>query len=220
MDKKLKFSQDDIFTIGKKLLALNPGPIPKYRILRDVLNYDADGPERTAVKEKLGDTKWVSILYKTQLKYGTWGRFHTRDSSVKKIIPTTELAIQTALDSGLDKQIELLKKTVSFIIRHLEGKTTWSDTPEKHDNPAAWPVSIRHLSAANLALIDPYHGHLDYFWNYWVEVTEKAFKTGEYNRNAEIRIRNKLDLESKRTGRPPGSGSRGLQETIHLFPLV
>ena len=138
-------------------------------------------------------SKWVNLLRSSQLENGTWGRFHTQDTKIKQTFPTTETAIFAALASGLDKNSGILKATVSFILDHLDGNTTWTDTPEKHDNPDAWSIGIRHISAANLALIDDAHPYLDEFWNYWYKTAKAAFASGKYNRKTEIETRNDLD---------------------------
>jgi hypothetical protein len=197
----IKYSQKDLVKIAYKLLEMDPDPVPRFRLLRDILKFNQDHPLYIEAKDAIHGSKWANLLRDSQLADGTWGRFHSQNTKVKQTFPTTEVAIATALASGLDKDSDILKKTVSFIVDHLDGKATWIDTPEKHDNPDAWPIGIRHLSAANLALIDNKHPHLDEFWNYWLKTTDAAFASGHYDRKAEIETRNALDnIERKSPG--------------------
>ena len=189
----INYTQKDLVNIANKLLDMDPDPVPRFRLLRDLLKFDQDHKLLLEAKDNIQTSKWIKLLRSSQLADGTWGRFHTQNTKIKQVFPTTETAIATALASGLDKDSEVLKKTIAFILDHLDGKTTWTDIPEKHDNPDAWPIGIRHLSAANLALIDNVHPHLDEFWNYWLKTADAAFASGHYNRNAEIEIRNALD---------------------------
>lgn len=174
------------------LLSRNPDPIPKYLILRDVLQLDHGNSEMRSAKKALIQCRWIKLLGDSQWEDGTWGRFHTQDTKAKQPIPTTETAIQIALDSGLDGDSPILKKTMRFIVRHIDGKTSWRDWPEKHDNPAAWDVGIPYLSAANLALIDNDNPKIVPFRNTWEKIATAAFASGAYDREAEIKTSNLL----------------------------
>jgi hypothetical protein len=189
----INYTKQDLVNIANKLLEMDPDPVPHFRLLRDILKVDQESRSYIEAKAAVQQSKWVRLLQDSQLDDGTWGRFHTQNTRVKQTFPTTETAIATALACGLDKDSDLLKATVSFILDHLDGKTTWTDPPEKHDNPDAWPVGIRHISAANLALIDNAHPYLDEFWTYWVKTASAAFASGQYDRKAEIQTRNDLD---------------------------
>jgi hypothetical protein len=189
----VKYTRENMINIAHKLLEMDPDPVPRFRLLRDILKVNPESSRYIEAKAALSRSKWVQLLRNSQLEDGTWGRFHTQDTKVKQTFPTTETAIATALACGLDKNSDLLKATVAFILDHLDGKTTWTDTPEKHDNPEAWPIGIRHISAANLALIDNTHPYLDEFWTYWYKTASAAFASGHYDRKAEIEMRNALD---------------------------
>ncbi len=128
----------------------------------------------------------------SQLADGTWGRFHSRDSRLKPPFPTTEIAISIALDCGLDKEHPILKKVIKRIVDYVEGRSTWPDRAESHDNPLAWDIWVRHFSAAVLARIDERHPSLDQFWRLWVEAVETSFQSGVYDRGVEIKTLNQL----------------------------
>jgi hypothetical protein len=151
----------------------------------------ADAAYQEAEKD-LAQSKWVSLLVDSQWDDGTWGRFHTQDTSRKQPFPTTESAIAIALELGLDLHSAILQKVMPTILDYMDGKAVWPDPPEKHDNPQAWYVWVRHFSAAILALIDRYHVRLDGFWDLWAEAVQAAFQSGTYDRQREIVALNEL----------------------------
>ena len=177
---------------AKKLLGMNPDPVPKYLLLRDVLNLDSVNPDLRRAREALKSSRWIKILQDSQWEDGTWGRFHTQDTKVKQPIPTTESGIRIALDSGLDKESPILQNSIDFIVDHIDGRAEWRDWPEKHDNPAAWFIVTPYLSAANLALIDNEHPKLGNFRNTWVTIAATAFASGTYDREVEIQTSNRI----------------------------
>ena len=188
----LNFTQNDLKTTAERLLEMHPDPVPRFRLMRDVLHLDpADATYRDAEKGIEG-SKWFVLLQDSQLADGTWGRFHTQDTRLKQPFPTTETAIAVALDSGADQHSPILQKTLGTIVDYVDDKIIWPDPREKHDNPLAWDVWVRHFSAAVLALIDRRHPRLDEFWNIWAEVLSASFHSGNYDRQREIEVLNLL----------------------------
>ena len=177
---------------------MDPDPIPRYLVLRELNRGNKTDFDLREAKRALFNSRWVQQLQETQWDDGTWGRFHTQDTTVNQAIPTTETGIILALAYGLDKCDALLTKTTSFIEDHIAGKATWRDRPEKHDDPNLWPAVTAIISAANLALIDDEHDLLDGFINTWVEIVTASFQSGTYDRQVEIAVSNKrLKLHSK-----------------------
>jgi hypothetical protein len=188
----LNFTHNDLKVIAEKLLDMQPDPVLRFRLLRDVLRCDPADAAYQEAERDLAQSKWVSLLADSQWADGTWGRFHTQDRSKKQPFPTTESAIAIALELGLDRHSSILQKVMPTMLDYVDGKAAWPDPPEKHDNPRAWYVWVRHFSAAILALIDPHHARLDEFWNLWVEVLQAAFQSGNYDRQREIVALNTL----------------------------
>lgn len=188
----LHFSQDDLIKTAERLLELAADPIPRYRLLRDVLGLDPTERALQEAADKISKSRWISVLRDTQQVDGTWGRFHTRDSRLKVPFPTTELAVTTALDCGLDRYNLILINTMHTIQGYAEGKYSWPDPAEKHDNPQAWEIWVRHISAAVLSLIDPEHQCLNTFWEVWAKTVTHAFEGGCYDRIREIEALNDL----------------------------
>jgi hypothetical protein len=188
----LSFTHADLIAIAERLLEMEPDPIPRFRLLRDVLCLGPSDPRYRQAKNALQESKWVIQLKEAQLSDGTWGRFHSRDSRLKTRFPTTELAISRALACGLDGGSRLLAQATRRIVEYADGRSTWPDPAEKHDNPLAWGVWVRHFSAAVLALLDPHHPSLEEFWQVWAGAVNASFQGGEYDREKEILVLNQL----------------------------
>jgi len=184
------FQQQDIETHGEKLLGLTQCAVPRYRILRDILKIPAEDPRCVDAHENLMQDGWVRELCYSQHPDGTWGRFHSRDSALKACFPTTEIAIGRALALGLDKDSDILKKSVAYMLAVLQGQATWSDPPEKHEG---WPASIRFITAGTLATIDDRQPALQPSCRKWIEVVEHTFRSGTYDRDDERRAHLELN---------------------------
>jgi hypothetical protein len=189
------FHLDEITCLAESLLAKNPDPIPRFRLIRDVLALPNTDPRWIESQRAAAKSPWVVELEDTQQENGTWGRFHSQDTTVRQRFVTTECAVQRALLLGLDKNSDLLKRAAAYMVRHLCGEEEWSDPPEKHDG---WPVNIRFVTAATLSRIDPDHPELEPIWKVWAEITSRTFHGGEYDAGAEAQAhRDLLGIRSK-----------------------
>ncbi|HJN51999.1 MAG: hypothetical protein QGI68_12000 [Pseudomonadales bacterium] len=176
-------------------------PVPRFRIIRDILHVPNKDSEYRAAREEVCNTRFAKELGESQEKNGTWGRFHTQDTRAKKKFPTTEKAIERALAVGLDNEDRILKRTTEFIEAHLQGGATWSDHPEKHDNPALWEYAIKAISAANLSLIDRDHPLVAEQAQRFAGAAKEAFRTENYDRDKELQFHVKASgIESRSHG--------------------
>jgi len=188
----LDLTPNDLKISAEKILELHPDPVPHFRLLRDVLHLDPTSADYCQAEKALQGSKWIALLHRSQWPDGTWGRFHTQDTRVKQPFITTEVAITTALDSGLDRHSPILQKVQNVLVDYADGKIYWPDPPEKHDNPLAWYVWMRQWSAAVLSQIDQRHPRLEEFWNIWAESVKASFHSGSYDRQKEIEALNSL----------------------------
>ena len=173
---------ESLATIAAKVLLLHPQPVPRFRLLRDVLFLKPDDPELISAKSAALQSQWVKELEGVQESNGIWGRFHSQDTKVKKTFRTSEAAIQRALSLGLDKDDAILKRAVSYIEKFLLGQEQWSDWAEKHEG---WVVNTRFITAGTLAKVDPLHPLLPPYHAVWVEILKRTFASGTYDAAAE-----------------------------------
>jgi len=101
-------------------------------------------------------SKWYRQLADAQWPDGSWGRFHSMDSSVKQVFTTTEAALRRAWDMGLPKDDPVAAKCIALMERYLRGEQAWLDRTEVHrDGGRSFPIAFRFIIAANLSRFDP-----------------------------------------------------------------
>ena len=176
------FTRNQIESLGQRLLEGQPNAIIRHRILRDVLRLSPGSAEVETARTQMLSHPWVEELAREQHPNGTWGRFHSMDSTVKTRFPTSELAIRRALALGLDKDAPVLARVVKFMQEVLEGNATWSDRVEKSEGR---PIGVEAITAGTLAQVDHSHPALLPAWEYWVEIAGRCFPYGQYNPLAE-----------------------------------
>lgn len=101
----------------EELIKANIEPIPKYRLMRDVLKLKTDNIELIDAKSEVLQTKWVKEIVNLQWDDGSWGQFHSM-SQLSSSVMTTEYALRRLLILGLDKNDEPIKKFLN----------TWKNT--------------------------------------------------------------------------------------------
>jgi len=188
---------NEIEDLGEMLLSKTAYPVPRFRIIRDILKLSPHNPLYIHAKAGMLKSRWAAEVQHSQHPDGTWGRFHSRDSSIRCKFPTTELAVSRALALGLDRESETLRRAAAFMLRVLECRADWSDPPEKHEG---WPINILFITAGTLAKIDAHHPALQVSSEIWVEIVKRSFRSGAYcaeDERAAHRELNKIITKNK-----------------------
>jgi len=178
----LEFNQNQVESLARRLLDVQPNSIVRYLLLRDVLRLAPGSPNLETARLQMLSHPRVEELMREQHQDGSWGRFHSMDSAIKTRFPTTEIAIRRALALGLDKDASLIARAVEFMIKILKGKATWSDRVEKSEG---WSIGVETITAATLAAVDPAHPAIIPAWKYWVEIAGRSFPYGAYDPSSE-----------------------------------
>jgi len=168
---------------AKRILDNDPHPVVRYRLLRDVLRMPRDCKEVASARHALDSSRWVKLLADEQYPDGGWGKFHTRNYSLKQKTHTTEAGVERALMLGLEPDHPVLQKTTAYIVGILEGRTPFPDRAEKND---LWPVGAEMFAAAQLSQIQPDHPILVPIWERWAESVTRSFASGEFDDEAEL----------------------------------
>lgn len=157
-------------------------PFPQYILKKEVLNLSADDLLLTNIRK----SKWYCQLAGEQREDGSWGRFHSMDSSVRKNkFVSTEAALRRARELALTKDDPMIAKSVALMESYLKGEGTWPDYVEKHhDNGKSHLHSRFYLTAANLNLFDPQNPLLIPFREVCIKQLETAFAADGYNDEA------------------------------------
>jgi hypothetical protein len=176
------FTRLQVESLGRAILNSQPNSIVRLRILRDVLHQSSGSAELENTRSQVLSHPWVNELVKEQHSDGSWGRFHSMDSTIKARFPTTETAVRRALALGLDNQTPILARAVEFMKSVLEWKAVWTDRVEKSEG---WPIGVEAITAATLAQVDPGHPAILPAWEYWAGIASQSFLGGTYDRSAE-----------------------------------
>ncbi len=174
---------------AQQILAESPGAVIRFRLLRDVLRRPPDDPELQTAKEALKDSQNIQILAKEQWEDGGWGKFHSRSTKRKQLIPSTEAGIERGLALGLDVSDPILEKAAGYILRLMAGELNFPDRPEKNDR---WATGMRLFLASTLSLIQPEHPILDRDRELWQSIARITFASGKYSEINEIKAHAEL----------------------------
>lgn len=156
---------------AKKLLSMNPDPIPRYIIYRDLLGYDSEHPDYCAAYEAVLSHPHVEKIAAAQNERGFWEPFHG----------TTEGMIRRLLSFGLDCTHPTLAAVRDYLIRLLEGKESTGQY-EKQDHPRWYSEMFEPLIAASmLSLLVSDHPLVDRHRALWVSFAEEIFSHGYYD---------------------------------------
>lgn len=201
---------------------LDPGVLARLR--RDVLGQET-ASDRALLRELQGSVH-IQQLDLEQQQDGGWGRFHSRDSSQKRRVPTTEWAVARALALGLPPRTPMLRRASRYIQGLLTWKLPFPDPPEVNDR---WPVGRRLFSAATLARLEPQNLQVQQERSLWQEIATRTFASGRYRAGAERGAHDELTGASAENSylrlnghyqlRLLGSAPEGLPERLDQ-PLV
>jgi hypothetical protein len=176
------FTTNQIESLARGLLESRPNAIVRHRLLRDCLRLPPGSAELVAAHLQMLSHPWVEGLAREQHSDGSWGRFHSMDSTVRSRFPTSETALRRALALGLDREDLILRRAIDFLTGVLEGKAAWRDRVEKSEG---WPIGVEAITAGTLAQVDPSHPAILPAWEYWAGIAVRCFPNGAYDPSAE-----------------------------------
>lgn len=174
--------QPQLCELAAQLLARDPDPVVRFRLLRDVLQRPGDDPERMQARKALDTSYWVQQLANEQWDDGSWGSLHSQDYGAAQRIPTTEAGVERALALGLDATHPILRRAASHLVRLLKGTEQCRDRPEKNDR---WDTGVELFAASTLSRIDPALSVVDGPWALWRDVARRSFSSGSYDPEGE-----------------------------------
>ena len=171
--------QNELAHYAECLLALQPDPIARFVILRDLLGYTEDSAEYRAAKDAVWAHPTVEKIAAAQNERGFWEPFHG----------TTEGMIRRLLSFGLDRTHPTLARAEDYLVRLLQGKDTTGQY-ERQDHPAWYTDMFEPLiAAAMLSLITPDHPLVTYHRDRWAAFAEEIFADGSYDEAHDISVK-------------------------------
>ena len=169
-------SENEIQRIADLILDENPESIIQFKLLKEVIrvgNNEIDEELLLAIEQN----KWVQLLQEEQWSDGSWGRLHSKDTSKKQKIPTTEMGVRKARLLGLEKNHPIIDRVLMYLNKNI-SKGICRDPPEKNNR---WPIGVKLWFASSIALIDPNQESISSVVDSWVQVLNNTFESGNYN---------------------------------------
>ena len=169
----------DRIAYAEKLLSLDPDPIPRYVIARQLLDLDPAHPDCRAAYEAVCAHPYVEKIAAAQNERGFWDPFHG----------TTEGNIRRLLSFGLDASHPTLARARAYLVRLSDG---WETTGqyEKQDHPLWYPEMLEPLIAASmLSLLEPDHPLVQKHRSVWAAFAEEIFADGDYDEAHDIAVK-------------------------------
>ena len=174
---------------ARRVLDDSPDPPVRVRLLREVLERPSDAAELRAAEEALAESLHVQVLADEQRGDGSWGRFHSRDYSLKQKIGRTEEGVRRAIELGLPRSHPVFRKVQPYLEAVLDEQVRIPDRAEKHEN---WPTGVAMFAGAMLSAFAPEAPALDRTWEFWSSVVGRSFATCRHDLDAELRAHRQL----------------------------
>lgn len=141
--------------------------------------------------------KWAQQILDIRDEDGMWGTFHTLSQPTGKKPITTEQAIRRLRILGFTKDDAPIQVVLERMCLCVSGERKIDDYSEKkHD----WPLFEKLMLSAWIRLFDPENEIALHIAGQWASIAEKAFSSGQYNKNDDIKA---FTLQF---GRKPKSG--------------
>jgi len=129
-------------------------------------------------------SKWAKEILALRNESGNWGNFHTLSVPDKKKALTTEQAIRRLKILGYTKDDEVISSVLKQMESAVKGESKIDGYFEKkHD----WPFFEKLMLSAWIRIFDPGNVYALEVAKNWAEIAEKAFKSGEYNNEEDIK---------------------------------
>jgi len=173
-----------VFSVIDRIQELSPCAAVKYRIKR-MLKQEVD----SKLFSEFYNSKWVELLKANQLVDGGYGRFHSRNSKIKRKFPTTEIAIDSIKMLDIPRGSLLVDKLCDYMEKILKNEIEWPDGFEKN----IWYRPAQPLFVASKLSIfgSECREYIDVF-NCWHSILKEAFTDGDYNKNRANKISKEL----------------------------
>lgn len=181
---------DPITTLAVRLLEEKLDPVPRYRLMRDVLHEPEESDDRQKAYAAAMQTEHVLWLSAAQQPDGSWGHFHPagqtagfrthtgRPQATAKAVRSTEAALIRALSLGMSADHPTLARLSQYLEKLLAGRQTWPDSRIADKTRAP---EIRLMAAARLRQLDPGHPAALAEAASWVRLLTEAFSDGSFN---------------------------------------
>ena len=145
---------------------------------KTALLFQPDRQDLVELRQKANHSKWVLDACGEQQPDGSWGRFHTQDSSLKRKYPVTQNALPRLQYLAMKRGDPVIDKACNYMEHLLDDLSLWPDAWEgnKWFKPAV-PLFI----VSQLAMFGSSNPTYDAVCNTWLAILEASFEGEEYS---------------------------------------
>lgn len=170
---------DYVIDLAGRLIDLEPDPIPRYKIMKQLLEYETDDSALAEAAEAAMSSEQVQVLVRQQSQVGSWGkRFFTRNKVVKNPAHTTETALIRLNAMAVDPSRQIMVKAIDYLEKLLDGRLIW---PDKIDPALGNDEAMRLVVAARLSEIVPEHPYVVKYADTIIKILTAAFSAGYFD---------------------------------------
>lgn len=170
---------DYVIDLAGRLIDLEPDPIPRYKIMKQLLEYEIDDSALAEAAEAAMSSDQVQVLVRQQSQVGSWGkRFFTRNKVVKNPAHTTETALIRLNAMAVDPSRQIMVKAIDYLEKLLDGRLIW---PDKIDPALGNDEAMRLVVAARLSEIVPEHPYVVKYAETIIKILTAAFSAGYFD---------------------------------------
>jgi hypothetical protein len=171
---------DRVVNLALRLLARPLDAIPRFRLLRDVMQFPDSHPDLARAKAAAMQSCLVINLCEKQLADGSWPAMASRTRFNPAGETPTESALIKALSYGLDYSHPAILRTINYLVYQLGESFRRFDRPV---SSTVWPAQVELAAAACLSQLDPMHPALQKTTDQWQKVIEAGFGGSDFNSN-------------------------------------
>lgn len=157
-------------------------PAVRYKILFSLLDVPYEDERLAGLRPKFLKSDVVEEMYQLQDENGGWGKFKSKDYSVKAKIPTSRTGIERCLYIGLTiEDRDILFMANEYLLSLLDG-TSSEKVFEKNERALPWQ---RAEICSLIEAIKPGSRECDPVFQQWNYIAGRAYETGEYSYEAD-----------------------------------
>lgn len=184
-------SKDEFRQIAMKLYDYCEYPAVRYKILFSLLDIPYESKQLGDLRCDFLGSDIVEELYHEQDTDGGWGRFNSKDYSVKAKFPTSKVAIDRCLYVGLTiEDRDILLCAYEYLESFLNGT---SREKFQNTNERAMPWGTARI-CESIEAIKPFNKLCDRTYSEWMYIASRTYESGEYSYESERAAQHEIFL--------------------------
>ncbi len=168
----------DLSRHAKALFEFCEYPAVEYKVKFSILDVPYEDRALSLLRKAFLESDIVEEMAQTQDIYGGWGKFQSKDYSVKAKIPTSGVGIERCLYIGLTVEDRDILFLAEEYLKDLLLGTGREIVRGKNERANPW---WRAKVCNALEAVTPYSALCDETWRQWLFIADRAYEDGEYS---------------------------------------